>query len=104
MTKGPGGKKKKTIPNTCYGPPPASNICINMLQTDSEGVCTGLTCGAYQWYDCMEGDWVLATMGVGISLDPNCTFVGLHEECDCPGAGGSSQRSNVLPTAGSPDE
>eukprot|EP00980_Cylindrotheca_fusiformis_P019432 scaffold6708_cov134-Cylindrotheca_fusiformis.AAC.2 len=69
----------------CSGPPPAEDVCIQMLSYDSDGTCTGLKCVPREWYDCFEGSWTLATMGIMPNMDPNCAFEDLHTVCDCPG-------------------
>jgi hypothetical protein len=70
----------------CFGAPlPAEDICINFLEYDSEGLCTGLTCDVSQWYDCFNGAWILATVSLEAPLDPDCWFDGdLYAVCDCP--------------------
>jgi hypothetical protein len=74
----------KKDPFKCYGAPPAKDICINFLAYNSQGECTGLTCDLFQWYDCLDGVWVLATMAAQEPLNPDCWFDDLDALCDCP--------------------
>jgi hypothetical protein len=103
MTKGPNRNNRAPAPAQCFGAPPAEDSCIHFLEYDPEGVCTGLTCGAYKWYDCFEGEWYLAMRGVLAPLDPDCWFDDLHAVCDCPTIAPQGSEKSDVSTAGSGD-